>query len=87
MKTITKKINVTKTGIKRGKSSYSKCPVARAFKCVGIKDPWVNSIKLMGSYKNFQFEVPTPKAISKWIKRYDLCGIGNPISFNLKFSV
>ncbi len=88
MITIIKKINVTKTSIKRGVCGepYS-CPIARAIKCSGVKNPCVSHAYLEGTYANKEFKVNTPLEISRWIRRYDRNKKVEPFTFNLKFKV
>jgi hypothetical protein len=93
MKTVIKKIKVSKNGIRRGIVQDDRCPIALGMIASGIKNPSVDADKISGEYKKEFFSVQPPKYISKWIATFDN---GNsrlpnrrvkPFNFSLKIKI
>ncbi len=88
---ITKTINVTKTGIRKGiqNDAYT-CPVARACVVAGLKNPAADGDVLEFKYKGeYYYGVPIPAKAKSFIEKFDkedcVRSKLKPFSFKISF--
>ena len=86
MKTKTVKVNVTKTGIRKGEAgSRVCCPIARALKAKGFKNVYVNTDHVEFDVYGHTWYVDLPKLARKFIDRFDTNKKSvKPFTFTLK---
>jgi len=86
MKTKTVKVNVTKTGIRKGEQGSTEfCPIARALKAKGFKSICVHCDNVEFDVYGQTWYISLPKLARKFIERFDTNKKSvKPFTFTLK---